>query len=216
MDGLRRGAAARPRPDRRARRLAGPDGVRRGLALQDLDDLDREVVAQLQENGRRSNVAIARALRVTETTVRHRIERLISSGFIRITAVIDPRKTAYQIDAIIWAELERGQALETAARLAEFPNVVYVGLTTGRYDVLVEALFKTDEELFNFLTKKLSRAMGIVRSETYHVLRTVKINYDWKMPLNHQRRAGRAAARDARPRRPAGGMISRGRARREG
>lgn len=185
-------------------RALRPRDGRAILTIHDLDDLDREIVAHLQENGRRSNVAIARALRVTETTVRHRIERLIAGRFIRIAAVIDPRKTAYQIDAIIWAALERGRALEAAEAIARLPNVVYVGLTAGRYDVLVEALFETDDELFEFLTKKLSRRIGIVRSETYHVLRTVKINYDWKVPLDHRRGAARNRRNGlARPRRRA-------------
>jgi Lrp/AsnC family transcriptional regulator for asnA, asnC and gidA len=181
---------------------------RAALTIHDLDDLDRQIVAHLQENGRRSNVAIARALRVTETTVRHRIERLIAGGFIRIAAVIDPRRTAYQVDAIIWAELERGRALGAAEAIARLPNVVYVGLTTGRYDVLIEALFETDDELFEFLTRKLSRRIGIVRSETYRVIRTVKINYDWKVPLDHWRgtaRTGRYAARRRPPTNHQGG-----------
>lgn len=194
----RRGANAR----RRATGLPG-DG-HRTLTIHDLDDLDRDIVGELQDNGRRSNVAIARALHVTETTVRHRIERLISNGFIRIAAVIDPRKTAYQVDAIIWMELDRGKFVEAAEHIARFPNVVYVGLTTGRYDVLVEALFESDEDLLEFVTHKLSRSVGIVRSETYHVLRTVKINYDWKMPLNHPRHPPRgdrrASVRGARGR----------------
>lgn len=165
------------------------------VTIQDLDDLDHGIIAQLQEDGRRSNVAIARSLHVTETTVRHRIDRLISGGFIRITAVIDPRKTAYRVDAMIWAELDRTHFLKTAERLATIDNVVYVGLTSGRYDVLIEALFETDDELVEFLATKMTRAMGIVRSETYHVLRTLKINYDWKVPLNHRRRAGKATPR---------------------
>ena len=173
------------------RRVRWVHGAQDSLTVHDLDDLDRKIIEHLQGNGRLSNAAIARALGVTEATVRHRIERLISNGFIRITAVINPRKTAYQVDVIIWVRLERGKARASAERIAQFPNVVYVGLTTGRYDLLVEALFESDEELFEFLTSKLSRSLGVTQSETYHVLRTVKINYDWKLPLDHPRREAR-------------------------
>jgi Lrp/AsnC family transcriptional regulator for asnA, asnC and gidA len=117
--------------------------------------------------------------------VRHRIERLITTGFIRIAAVIDLRKTAYQIDALIWAELDHSGLRSAAQRLAALPNVVYVALTAGRYDVLIEALFETEEELVEFIETKLTRAQGVVRTETYHVLQTLKINYDWKVPLDH-------------------------------
>jgi Lrp/AsnC family transcriptional regulator for asnA, asnC and gidA len=169
------------------------------VTTKDLDVLDRRIIDQLQEDGRRSNVAIARALGVTETTIRHRIDRLIANGFIRIAAVIDPRKTPYLTDAMIWIRLERGHAREAGEHLAALPNVVYVAYTAGRYDMLIEALFESDEQLFEFLTGTLAKIPGVLQNETYHVLQTVKINYDWKLPLDH----GDATAgglRNGRPR----------------
>lgn len=156
-----------------------------GLAVttKDLDALDRKIIDQLQEDGRRSNVAIARALGVTETTIRHRIDRLISNGFIRIAAVIDPRKTPYQTDAMIWIRLDRRRARQAGEALAALPHVVYVAYTAGRYDMLIEALFESDDQIFEFLTTTLSQIPGVLQSETYHVLQTLKINYDWKLPL---------------------------------
>ncbi len=154
------------------------------VTTKDLDELDRKIIDQLQDDGRRSNVAIARALGVTETTIRHRIDRLLANGFIRIAAVIDPRKTPYLTDAMIWIRLERSKAREAGQKLAAFPSVVYVAYTAGRYDMLIEALFESDEQLFEFLTATLSKIPGVLQSETYHVLQTVKINYDWKLPLS--------------------------------
>jgi Lrp/AsnC family transcriptional regulator for asnA, asnC and gidA len=156
------------------------------LTVLDLDPLDRRIIAQLQDNGRRSNAAIARTVGVTETTIRNRIERLVANGFIRITAVIDPRRTPYQVDALIWMRLDRGRkAARAAERIAELPNVVYAAYTSGRYDLLIEALFQSDTALFEFLSSPFLASQGIAHSETCHVLRTVKINYDWKLPLTH-------------------------------
>jgi Lrp/AsnC family transcriptional regulator, regulator for asnA, asnC and gidA len=155
------------------------------VTLADLDDIDRHIIDHLQADGRRSNSAIARALGLAEATVRHRIDRLISAGFIRITAVIDPRKTAYKVNAVIWFRVKHGKAINVGKRLASFPNVIYVGHIAGRYDLVMEALFESDEELFEFLTKKLAK-LGVESTETCHVLGTVKINYDWKVPLNHK------------------------------
>lgn len=154
------------------------------VTTRDLDGLDRRIIDQLQEDGRRSNVALARALGVTETTIRHRIDRLIANGFIRIAAVIDPRKTPYQTDAMIWIRLDRRRARQAGEALAALPNVVYVAFTAGAYDMLIEALFESDDQLFAFLTTTLSKIPGIRQSETYHVLETLKINYDWKLPLD--------------------------------
>jgi Lrp/AsnC family transcriptional regulator for asnA, asnC and gidA len=169
------------------------------VTTKDLDVLDRRIIDQLQEDGRRSNVAIARVLGVTETTIRHRIDRLIAKGFIRIAAVIDPRKTPYLTDAMIWIRLERGHAREAGEHLAALPNVVYVAYTAGRYDMLIEALFESDEQLFEFLTGTLAKIPGVLQNETYHVLQTVKINYDWKLPLDHGDAAS-GVRRNGRPR----------------
>jgi Lrp/AsnC family transcriptional regulator, regulator for asnA, asnC and gidA len=166
--------------------LAGSGAV----TTRDLDPLDRRIIAELQEDGRRSNVAIARVLGVTETTIRYRTDRLISKGFIRIAAVIDPRKTPYLTDAMIWIRLDRTRAGEAGRALAALPNIVYVAYTAGRYDMLIEALFESDEQLFEFLTKTLGTIPGVLQSETYHVLQTVKINYDWKLPLDHDDAGG--------------------------
>ena len=173
------------------------------MTTRDLDHLDRRIIEQLQEDGRRSNVAIARVLGVTETTIRHRIDRLISKGFIRIAAVIDPRKTPYLTDAMIWIRLDRGQAGEAGPALAALPNVVYVAYTAGRYDMLIEALFESDEQLFDFLTTGLAQIPGVLQSETYHVIQTVKINYDWKLPLDQGGPEGGGPRH--RGRRPSGG-----------
>jgi Lrp/AsnC family transcriptional regulator for asnA, asnC and gidA len=164
------------------------------VTTRDLDALDRRIIEQLQDDGRRSNVAIARVLGVTETTIRYRIDRLISNGLIRIAAVIDPRKTPYLTDAMIWIRLDRAKGPEAGRALAALPNIVYVAYTAGRYDMLIEALFESDEQLFEFLTRALSKVPGVLQSETYHVLQTVKINYDWKLPLDH----GMAAHGDSR------------------
>jgi Lrp/AsnC family transcriptional regulator, regulator for asnA, asnC and gidA len=169
------------------------------VTTKDLDALDRRIIDQLQDDGRRSNVAIARALGVTEATIRNRIDRLVSNGFIRIAAVIDPRKTPYLTDAMIWIRLERGRAREAGEHLASLPNVVYVAYTAGRYDMLIEALFESDDDLFEFLHGTLSKVRGVRQSETYHVLHTVKINYDWKLPLDSGPAASKLGRSGRRP-----------------
>lgn len=61
-----------------------------------LDALDRKLLHQLDRNSRRSNAAIARALRVGKNVVNYRIKRLIRRGIIRkFYAVIDRSKLGY-------------------------------------------------------------------------------------------------------------------------
>jgi Lrp/AsnC family transcriptional regulator for asnA, asnC and gidA len=169
-----------------------PNGRAR-MTLDDLDATDLRIISLLQENGRATNIEIARAIGVTEGTVRRRIDRLTSSNIIKVVAVLNPTKTGYLTDAIIGISTERGDLLEVGASLARLPEVVYVSYTTGLYDIIVEVLFRSDNELFAFLTDTLSKISGIRSSVTFHVLRTAKINYDWKLPVEFLARAKRYA-----------------------
>lgn len=152
------------------------------LTLDDLDDLDLRLVAALQANGRAPNTRIARALGVSEPTVRKRIERLVRDRFLRVVAVINPVRTPFHVDVVIGVRVRAGSVLEVGEALAEMDEIVYVGYTAGRYDLIIEVLCRTDDDLLTFLAERLGTLDGIVSTETFHVLRTEKINYDWKLP----------------------------------
>src|SRR5712692_7726192 len=64
-----------------------------GRTLQDLDAVDLCIIALLQENGRYSNIEMARIIGCSEPTVRKRMEKLVTDGILKVTAVLNPRKT---------------------------------------------------------------------------------------------------------------------------
>src|SRR3981081_166564 len=65
------------------------------------DQLDRQIIALLQEDGRRPNTEIGQVLGVTETTVRKRIRRLVSEKLIKVVAVPSPEVVGMTMSAII-------------------------------------------------------------------------------------------------------------------
>lgn len=154
----------------------------RGRGLDDLDEADIAIVRLLQAHGRTPNAHIARELGLSEATIRKRIERLFQDEVIKVTAVLNPRKTGYATDVLIGIRVEPGTLLEVGEVLAAMDEVVYLGYVTGRFDILVEMLFRDDEALFNFIERELPSIGGVVSTETSHVLRTGKINYDWELP----------------------------------
>lgn len=165
-----------------------------GRVLDDLDDTDIAILRMLEEQGRTPTAKIARELGVSEPTVRKRIDRLFQDEIIKVVAVLNPRKTGYATDVLIGIRVEPGKMLEVGKALSDLDQCVYVGFTTGRYDILIEMLFRDDEALFDFLQKELPSLGGIVSTETSHVLRTEKINYDWKLPAEFGRGRPRIAA----------------------
>lgn len=165
--------------------------------LDDLDPLDLGIIRLLQEQGRTPNAVIARQLKVSEPTVRKRIERLVSDGILKVVAVLNPDRTGFVTDVVIGVRTEPGQMLGVGSALSAMEDCVYLGYVTGRFDIIVEMLFRDDAALFRFLNETVPTIPGIVSTETLYVLATGKINYDWKLPSDvGQRRTPSSSERD--------------------
>lgn len=170
-----------------------------GRVLDDVDGTDLAIIRLLQEQGRTTNAHIARVVGVSEGTVRKRIDRLTADEIIKVVAVLNPGKTGYRTDVIIGIRVEPGSLLAVGEALSRREEVVYLGYMTGRHDILVEMLFRDNDALFEFLDEHLPALGAIVSTETYQVLRTGKINYDWKLPADLAGNASRGIRSAARP-----------------
>jgi len=147
-----------------------------------LDEFDRQIIGLLQQDGRLSNVEIARTLGLAEGTVRKRLERLLSDGIIRIVAVAEPALLGLGASVVIGIQTDLGQMNEVAQWLAALPEVHCVNIVTGTYDVMIEAALPSGEHLLSFLIDKVSTVPGVRRTETSHVLQAVKRACDWAIP----------------------------------
>ena len=130
------------------------------------DQLDRQIISMLQADGRCSNREIARSLGVPEATVRYRVRRLTESGLLRITALVEPEQLGYKLTAVVSVQAEAQRVPDIASTLASFPEVMHLVITTGDYDVVFTATFMDQEDLYRFLTNRLSNIPGVVRSNT--------------------------------------------------
>ncbi len=148
----------------------------------DLDQIDRGIVALLQQNGRMANLEIARQLGVAEATVRKRMERLLDEGIIRVRAVVSPTAVGYPIRILVGIRAELSRLQEVARQAAAIPQVRSVSLTTGSYDLVLEAALPSSGSLEPFLIGKVAAIPGVLHSETFQVLRTIKEAADWRVP----------------------------------
>ncbi len=159
------------------------------------DAVDEQLVALLRTNGRRSNTELARQLGLTEGAVRKKLKKLTSEGVVMVVAVADPQKLGYHIDVFIGAQISpQSLTWSVAEKLGALEPVRYIALSTGSYDILFEAMFRHQDELLEFVTKTLPAIPGIVRTETWHLLKVTKRNYDWLNMLNESADAGMPAA----------------------
>ncbi len=139
-----------------------------------LDSVDYGIITLLQDDGRMSYADIARQLGNSESTVRRRLGRLVKGGFIKITAVPEPRKVGQNAMAFIGLQVELNQALSVARELSQKPEVQYVVSCTGPYDIMILVMLASLEEFASFLSKEIASIKGIRKSETFVVLEVHK------------------------------------------
>jgi Lrp/AsnC family transcriptional regulator, regulator for asnA, asnC and gidA len=142
-----------------------------------LDALDLEIIALLQEDGRRSNTDIARQLRLSEATIRKRIDRLVADKTIRVSAWADPLRLGYNTYANIEIRVHPPFLEEAAASIAQFPEIFFLGICTGNFDILAVGLFHSNEHMYEFLSARLAKVRGIDRASTSHIIRTIKRDF---------------------------------------
>ncbi|MHB1296354.1 MAG: response regulator [Anaerolineae bacterium] len=147
-----------------------------------MDETDRQIIAVLHENGRRSNVEVARELGVSEGTVRKRVDRLLASGLLKVVGVVDPRAAGYATRVLIFLRVELVHLDRLAHLLSDRSEVVSVYCVTGEHDIVAEAVFTSDEALMTFLTGTLAGWGGVLSTTTRHVPSVVKHGYEWSLP----------------------------------
>ena len=95
-----------------------------------LDDIDKRIIEQLQQDGRRPYTQMAPAVGLSEAAVRQRVQRLIDGGVMQIVAVTDPRVMGYTRQAMVGIKVT-GDTRTVADKLSEFSEVEYVVLHRG-------------------------------------------------------------------------------------
>jgi Lrp/AsnC family transcriptional regulator for asnA, asnC and gidA len=148
-----------------------------------LDVIDRGIIRILQQDGRASNVEIARQIGVSEATVRKRLDRLISEGLIRITAAPNAAKLGFSTIAFMTLGVDLAQVEQITNQIAQVPQVRAIYLTAGESNLMVEAWFTSSDDLLLFMTQHIGPIQGIRRTATAHVLRTIKDGSKWILPV---------------------------------
>ena len=146
-----------------------------------LDDVDKRIIEQLQQDGRRPYTQIGPAVGLSEAAVRQRVQRLVDTGVVQIVGVTDPRMVGYGRQAMIGLTVG-GDTRRVADALAAMDEVVYVVLTAGSFDVLAEAVVRDDEELLALLNDKIRAIDGVRDTQTFLYLRIHKETYAWGAP----------------------------------
>lgn len=153
--------------------MAIPDGQ---LAV--VDDVSKAIIEQLQEDGRRSYSAIGKQVGLSEAAVRQRVSRLVEDETMQIVAVTDPLQLGFARQAMLGIRVS-GDVVATSEALATFPEVDYVVITAGSFDLLVEIVCANDEDLLRIVNDRIRALPDVVGTETFVYLSLQKQKYNW-------------------------------------
>ncbi|MFI7618659.1 Lrp/AsnC family transcriptional regulator [Nonomuraea terrae] len=147
-----------------------------------MDVLDRRLVAALQVSPRASWGEIGRAVGEHERTVARRLQRLISEGVVRVTAIYDDLRTGHGRPVHLDVQVYAGTADHVAKSLTERPDTRSVYALTGAADLGCELIAPSREDLHRILSEQLTGIDGIVRTQAQVVLHTFRTVAEWHAP----------------------------------
>ena len=139
-----------------------------------MDELDRNIISQLEKDGRASNAFIARESGVSEGTVRRRLKKLIDDEIINVVALPDPTKLGYDSEALIGIQIDPDKVELAANKVAKLDHTRWVAMTTGTYDVFVWVTLPNPEALGRFIRIEIGAIEGVRRTETFVNLQVMK------------------------------------------
>jgi Lrp/AsnC family transcriptional regulator for asnA, asnC and gidA len=142
-----------------------------------LDDLSKQIIEQLQQDGRRSYAAIGKAVGLSEAAVRQRVQRLIDVGAMQIVAVTDPMTLGFTRQTMVGIRCG-GDLERVATHLAGMTEIDYVVITAGSFDLLIEVVCEDDDQLLEILGR-VRAIPSVTTTETFVYLKLCKQTYSW-------------------------------------
>ena len=144
-----------------------------------LDELDRLILCTLQQDGRTPFTQIAKQADVSEATIRSRYHSMVEQGIVRTVAVVDPAALGIEAPALIGVSVETDKIEQVSREIAGFPEVSYLVMTLGSWDLTVEVFCRDMGHLTHFITRKLGAIPGIRATETLMIAKSYKLSYCW-------------------------------------
>ena len=130
-----------------------------------IDDTDKEILGILTNNARTPFLNIAKQLRVSESTIRKRVNNLENKGVIKkYTVLIEPSKIGYGSVAIVGIDVAPEKFLDVSNKLTKFDNVKFVATTTGDHMIMTEIWMDKASELRDFISDKIEKIDGVTRT----------------------------------------------------
>ena len=143
-----------------------------------LDRFDRRILAQLQKDGRTSNVQLAGLVNLSESACLRRVRALEQAGLIeRYVALLSQKKAGISGTVFVHIALRREEQSELAAfeaAVQNIPEVMECYLMTGEFDYLLRVVIADMADFERLHNESLTRLPGVARVNSSVAIRTVR------------------------------------------
>lgn len=146
--------------------------------MHSMDEIDRRLLAELQANGRITNVELAQRVGLTAPPCLRRVRALEESGAIQgYHAELDGNRLGFAITvfAMVSLKSQAEEALrEFEAHMATLPEVRECHMLNGEIDFILKIVSRDLQSFQEFLTSKLTAAPNVDSVKTSLTIRTSK------------------------------------------
>lgn len=143
-----------------------------------MDAIDRDILRSLQDNGRMTNLELARAVGLSPTPTLRRVRELERSGAIRgYRAIVDPEAVQRAFQVLVWVDLVQGtrEAIEAFEQaLLDIPDVIEAQRLFGEPDYLLRVAVRDSDEYENLYTNRLAALPGVRKARSQIAMKTIR------------------------------------------
>ncbi|MDM5337054.1 Lrp/AsnC family transcriptional regulator [Fictibacillus enclensis] len=148
------------------------------VSVEIIDHLDKGIIKLLSKDGRMSFTEIANRLNVTEKTVRSRYNNLVENNILEVVGVVNPISLGVKVGAIIQISLVPPNMDQTIQQLRDIAGIRFITLTSGEYQLLVQANVKDYEEITE-IVKSIHQLPGINKSNVILQMDVYKNSFEY-------------------------------------
>lgn len=142
-----------------------------------MDEVDSQIIAALRKDGRIAFAQIAEQLNVSPGMIRLRYNRLVEEGYLKVVAITNPLRMGFNTMAMIGIRADGSKLLDVAEKISRLDEVIYMIISSGRFDIFAEVVCRDHEDLLRFITEKLATIDGVRESESFLHLKIIKEIY---------------------------------------
>jgi Lrp/AsnC family leucine-responsive transcriptional regulator len=143
-----------------------------------LNDIDKQILNELQQNARLTNRELAEKLNLSTTPVFERIKKLEKKGIIRsYVALLDAGKVEKNLVAITQVKLDihsKKLIEDFNKKIITFDEVMECYHTTGDADFILKIVVSDMDDYYRFIMDKLSQTTDVAHISTSFVLNEIK------------------------------------------